>query len=169
MLVVARMLIRERPVRYPRINILTTLAETANPSYKRLRNKLQKLHVLLLLRQIRELLIQKRFLVICHPQEDSKMGLLEKNVQIKGDVKVIWETLLKLLEMNKYEIEKQIPYSQIRAHAGSKAISMLLGGTKDGFRDVFVDILPQGQNVFEVGVWLGNFPGSTNRGGRVVR
>ena len=93
------------------------------------------------------------------------MGVLEKKVQVKGDVKAIWETLLQILEINKYQIEKQLPYSQVRAKAGSKAISILLGGTKDGFRDVVVEILPQGQAAYEVSFrfglpsWTLNYPG----------
>ncbi len=102
------------------------------------------------------------------------MGVLEKKVQIRGDAKAIWQTVLNLLEMNRYVIGKQLPYSQVSASAGSKAISALLGGTKDGYRDLLVSIVPQGKDLFEVifrfGLpsWTLNYPGIKKDCSRLV-
>lgn len=88
-----------------------------------------------------------------------------KTVCVKGEVQIIWQTLLNTLAVHGYQIEMQNPYTQIRAKRGSKVSTLLMESTKSGFRQLNVTLFPQRDTVevqfnFEFPSWAITWPGT---------
>jgi hypothetical protein len=75
---------------------------------------------------------------------------MRKMVRVTGEVQDLWQTLLGVLYSHGYEIETQNPCTQLTAKRGSKVSSMLLEGTKGGFRQLNVTSVPQEGKEIEV-------------------
>jgi hypothetical protein len=71
----------------------------------------------------------------------------EREVVIKGDLVTTWNTLNNILSYNGYIIKYMAPYTRIRAERGSKFVSGLVGGTKDGHRTIDITVQPSDQNI----------------------
>jgi hypothetical protein len=76
-------------------------------------------------------------------RDKKEEGAVLKTVRVKGEVQALWQTLLGTLYAHQYELETQSPYTLLRAKRGSKVSSMLLEGTKGGFRQLSVTFSPQ--------------------------
>jgi hypothetical protein len=68
---------------------------------------------------------------------------MQKIVNVTGDADALWQTLLGTLYAHEYEIEAQNPYTQLTAKRGSKVSSLILEGTKSGFRQLNVTFVPR--------------------------
>jgi hypothetical protein len=66
-----------------------------------------------------------------------------KAVRVKGEAQALWQTLLGTLYAHQYEVEAQSPYTELKAKRGSKVSSLVLEGTKGGFRELNVTFLPE--------------------------
>jgi len=75
---------------------------------------------------------------------------MDVTVSVKGDPKTVWDGLITLLAAKKYRIEKLNPYSSFVAKRGSKATSLVVDRKDIGFRELHVEILPQGSDASHV-------------------
>jgi hypothetical protein len=72
---------------------------------------------------------------------------MQKIVNVTGDADALWQTLLQTLSAHGYEIQAQSRPTQLRAQRGSKLSSLVLEGTKGGFRQLNVELVPQANSV----------------------
>ena len=75
---------------------------------------------------------------------------MKLNVTVNGSPPDIWQTLLGTLYARQYKVESQTPYTTLTASRGSKFTSMLLEGTKGGYRDLVVTLAPLSENAIAV-------------------
>lgn len=68
--------------------------------------------------------------------------MIERTIRIRSNVETAWQHLLRTLAVNNYSVKTQDPCRQIVAERGTKLSSLLLEGTKSGFRILTVTVSP---------------------------
>jgi ribosomal protein L40E len=75
---------------------------------------------------------------------------MDVTVNVRGDPKTVWDGLITMLAAKQYRIEKLNPHTSFVAKRGSKATSLVVDKKDIGFRELHVEILPQGSDASQV-------------------